>query len=110
VVDNLSEIDHLQHPKWGQKYYIAFDDESGERRFTISTRPTIFKIKIRETVSGPEERGKMAERIGIPESEVTRRANSRGDPRIQIRIDPDYDIDVESLRKEVEQLISLPSK
>lgn len=106
VVEQLTKIDYLKEPKWGQKDYIAFADDRGERRFVINTGATIFRIKIRETVNGPEERKRIADRIGVPENKVDRISNYRDDPLLRIRIDPEYDIDINSLREEVENLLS----
>lgn len=105
TVENLTEIDQLQGPKWRQKNYIAFDDERTDRRFVIRTQATMFKIKLRETVDGPEEQKRIANRIDLPEDNVTR-VTVQGNPRLQIRCDPDYDIDVTSLREVVEKLIT----
>jgi hypothetical protein len=105
VVDQLSTIDSLQKPSWSQRYYIAFDDQNGQRHLTINTQVTQFKIRIRGLTSDSEERNRLANEIGIPESEIKQSSNSRGDPRLVIRCKPEYDIDPTTLRKEVDRLL-----
>jgi len=106
IVDELSMIDSLQKPSWNQRYYIAFDDQNRQRRFTITTQATQLKIRIREVVSDPEEQREIANQIGVPEDDVEQTTNNRGDPRFVIRCRPDYDINLSALHEEVEQLLS----
>jgi hypothetical protein len=106
VVNRLSTIDFLQKPSWGQRYYIAFDDQNGERQFTINTQATQIKIRIRKLLDSPEDRREIANQIGIPEENIEQTANSRDQPRVIIRCRPDYDIKLSALRDEVEQLLS----
>lgn len=105
VVDELEEIEQLNDPNWSQKYYIAFDDEHGDRRFTISSKKTLFKIRLRETTNSQEQHTEIANRLGIPEGEVTNTTSSRGDVRLQIRCRPGYDIDPKDIRSEVERIL-----
>ena len=105
VVNQLSKIESIREPSWSQKPYVAFADQSGKRRFVVSTQTTLLKIRIRELVTDSERQREIANRIGIPDDEVEQKRADRDDPRFQIRCKPEYNIDVSTLREEVEELI-----
>jgi hypothetical protein len=106
VVDELEQVDSLSSPQWDQKPYIAFENENNERPVIIFTRKTLFLIRLRETVSGSEERAAIANRLGISESDVERTTNNRDEPRLRIRISGDSDTDTEKIREEIENVLN----
>lgn len=108
VVNQLSKIESIQETSWSQEPYIAFSDQSGQHRFVVETQITQLKVRIQELVTDTERQRKIANKIGIPDDEVEQKRADRDDPRFQIRCKPEYDIDVSTLREEVEKLI-LPS-
>lgn len=105
VVEELKQIEKLNDPSWSQKNYIAFDDQQETRRFTISSKKTLFKIILRETVESPDQHAEIANRLGIPESEVDYTTSNQGELRLRIRCRPEYHIDPKDIRNEVERFL-----
>jgi hypothetical protein len=104
IVAEFNQIESLQEPRWAQQKYIAFHDDTGKRRLVIRTQATQLQIKLREPVPDENEQEKIASNTGIA-TDAIQQANPSHKAKLVIYCKPEDNVDIESLRNEVEQLL-----
>jgi hypothetical protein len=106
LVEELQKVESLQRPQWGQRRYIAFADETGERRFVIMSQKTQIKIKLYIDAPNKEVKERIAKNTGIPQSELNEiYGNNVQRTRFQIRCKPEHNPDIEAIKNEITRLL-----
>ena len=104
IEKEFSNIGSLQEPQWGQRNYIAFADNTGERKIVIRTQKTQLKIRLRTSLPDEDEQNKISNEIGIPTNQM--QPNSRNSNlQFVIKCKPENNLDHEALGNEVERLL-----
>jgi len=106
VTATLQELEFLNGPEWGQKYYLAFN-KGRKRRIAIRTKRTLFHIDFYDVDTASLEASIIADELGIDADSVAIKEDMRGSGRSGVRITckPDQEFDLDGLESQARKIL-----
>jgi hypothetical protein len=106
VAAAIGEIESLDGPQWGQKYYVSYR-QNRKVRVALRTKVTLFHVDTYDIAVDDIDTDKIANRLGISTEDVRAEESLRGGrPGVRVTCHGDQGIDADDLRDEVRSLLT----
>lgn len=106
VAAAIGEIESLDGPQWGQKYYVSYR-QNREVRIALRTKVTLFHVDTYDITIDDIDPDKIANILDISSEDVKAEESLRGGrPGVRITCHGDQGIDPDELRSQVRSLLT----